>query len=214
MLSFLCFCTNAQDDEMKPLFNKKNLEGWKSFLPSKGVNKDTDSVFTVKEGTLHISGEEFGYLATIETFKDFHLVAEFKWGEEKYPPRENEKRDSGILYFVASNISEEVWPKSVEYQIQEGDVGDFWLIDSATIVVDGKRTSPADYHRVKKKGDNEYPNGEWNSVEIISRDGKLTHIVNGQVVNEGSAPDIKEGRILIQSEGAEIFYRKVEIKEL
>lgn len=107
MLSFFCFCANAQDDKMEPLFNKKNLEGWNSFLPSKGVDIDPDSVFTVKDGMLHISGKEFGYVATVETFRDFHLIAEFKWGEEKYPPRENEKRDSGILYFVASDILKE-----------------------------------------------------------------------------------------------------------
>lgn len=199
---------------MEPLFNKKNLDGWSSFLPSKGVNSDPDSVFRVKDGVLHISGEEFGYLATTETFSDFHLVTEFKWGEEKHPPRENEKRDSGILYFVASDVPEKVWPRSVECQIQEGDVGDFWLIDSATVVVNGKRTPPSDYFRVKKENDHEHPNGEWNTVEVISRDGKLTHLVNGQVVNRAEAPDISEGRILIQSEGAEIFYRKVEITKL
>lgn len=214
LLSVFCFNANAQETEMRPLFNQKDLDGWYTFLPSKGVNADPDSVFRVKDGILHISGEEFGYLASTETFSDFHLVTEFKWGEAKYPPRENEKRDSGILYFVPSDVPDKIWPKSVECQIQEGDVGDFWLIDSATIEVNGKRTPPSDYFRVEKEVDNEYPNGEWNSVEIISRNGKLTHIVNGQLVNEGEAPDIKEGRILIQSEGAEIFYRKIELAKL
>lgn len=40
------------------------------------------------------------------------------------------------------------------------------------------------------------------------------HIVNRQVVNKDNAPDIKEGRILIQSEGAEIFYRKIALVKL
>lgn len=213
LMSAFCTYANAQDTKMVPLFNQQDLDGWYTFLPSRGVNADPDSVFTVRDGILHISGEEFGYLASSEIFSDFHLVAEFKWGEKKYPPRENEKRDSGILYFVPSDVSEKVWPKSVECQIQEGDVGDFWLIDSATIQVKGARTPPSDYYRVEKHTDNEYPNGEWNSVEIISRNGKLTHIVNGQVVNEGEAPDIKEGRILIQSEGAEIFYRKIALAD-
>lgn len=214
LMSFFCLYTNAQDNEMKPIFNKKNLDGWNSYLPSKGINSDPDSVFAVRNEILHISGEEFGYIATKDIFRDFHLIAEFKWGETKHPPRLNEKRDSGILYFVPNDVPEKIWPKSVEYQIQEGDTGDFWLIDSATILVNGKRTVPADYLRVKKEGDNEYPNGEWNTVEIISRDGKLTHKINDKVVNRGTSPNITEGRILIQSEGAEIYYRKVEIKKL
>ncbi len=214
LIPFLCFYANAQVNEMKPIFNKKNLDGWNSFLPSHGVNTDPDSVFTVENGILQISGEEFGYISTKDTYKDFHLISEFKWGEAKYAPRINEKRDSGILYFVPVDIPEVVWPKSVEFQIQEGDTGDFWLIDSATIEVNGKRTAPADYLRVEKSSDNENPHGEWNSIEIISSGGKLTHVVNGQVVNKGSSPNIKEGRILIQSEGAEIYYRKIEIKRL
>lgn len=214
LIPFLCFYANAQVNEMKPIFNKKNLNGWNTYLPSKGVNADPDSVFVVQNGILHISGEEFGYIATKDAFKDFHLIAEFKWGQAKYPPRENEKRDSGILYFIPIDVPEKIWPKSVEFQIQEGDVGDFWLIDSATIEVNGKRTVPTDYLRVEKERDNEYPNGEWNTVEIISQDGELSHKVNDKVVNRGSFPNINEGRILIQSEGAEIYYRKIEIKRL
>jgi hypothetical protein len=214
VLSFCCFYTNAQEKEFQALLNKKNLEGWNSYLLSKGVNSDPDSVFNVKEGCLEITGEEFGYIATKETFKNFHLVAEFKWGEKKYPPRENEKRDSGILYFVPIDAPEKIWPKSVECQIQEGDVGDFWLIDGTSIKINSERTPPQDYFRVEKVRDNEFPNGKWNSVEVISRDRELTHKVNGVVVNKGSAPSRAEGLILIQSEGAEIFYRNIEIKRL
>jgi hypothetical protein len=51
-------------------------------------------------------------------------------------------------------------------------------------------------------------------VEIIVQDGKLVHRINGQTVNEGYDPSTKEGRILLQSEGAEIYYRNLEIKKL
>ncbi len=71
-----------------------------------------------------------------------------------------------------------------------------------------------DYCRVKKKKDNERPHGEWNRVEVIANNGKITYIVNGIVVNEGEDPSLKEGKIIIQSEGAEIYYRKIEISEL
>ena len=211
ILGILLFCdTYAQ--QMTPLFNGKDLTGWYSFLKSVGPNYDSGFVFSVENGLLHITGKEFGYIVTNKKFKDFHLVAEFKWGEKKYPPRENRVRDNGILYCVAD--SDRVWPRAIECQIQEGDCGDFWLIDSVTIVVDGVRSQSTKNTRVTKKKDNEKPTGEWNRLEIIFRNGKCTHMLNGVVVNEGTDASLRTGRILVQSEGAEIYYRKIEIEEL
>jgi hypothetical protein len=198
--------------EFKPLFNGKNLDGWYSFLHKKGKNNDSNQVFTVRDGLLKITGKDFGYIVTEKSFTDFHLVVEFKWGEKKYPPRENAVRDNGICYYVASQ--DKVWPRSVECQIQEGDCGDFWLIDSVSAVVDGIQQGPTNNTRVVKKKDAEKPTGEWNRVEVIANKGKCTHIVNGVVVNEGDNVSLRSGRILIQSEGAEIYYRKIDVKEL
>ncbi len=133
-------------------------------------------------------------------------------GEKKYPPRENRVRDNGICYYVVSE--DRVWPRSIECQIQEGDCGDFWLIDSTTIVVDGVRHGPTKNTRVIKRKDNEKKSGEWNRLEIIARNGKCTHIVNGEVVNEGVESSLRSGRILIQSEGAEAWFRRIDLKEL
>lgn len=210
-----CFYANAQQEsnKMKPLFNGKNFDGWYSFLTSKGKNNDPEKVFNIENGLLHISGKEFGYICTEKVFANFHLVVEFKWGTKKYPPRDTDttKRDNGILYFFPLNVKDFVWPKGIECQIQEGDVGDFWMVDSTTIVVDGVKTTPKDFNRAKKKTDAEKPTGEWNRVEVISNNGKLTHIVNGTIVNEATQPSLNEGKIIIQSEGAEIYYRKIDI---
>ncbi len=202
--------SNAQ--EFKPLFNGKDLGGWYSFLKNKGKNNDSNQVFTVNNGLLHITGQDFGYIVTERTYTDFHLVAEFKWGEKKYPPRESVARDNGICYYVVP--TDRVWPRSVECQIQEGDCGDFWLIDSVTAIVDGVQQGPTKNTRVFKKKDNEKPTGEWNRIEIIASKGKCTHIMNGVIVNEGENMSLRSGRILIQSEGAEIYYRKIDLKEL
>jgi hypothetical protein len=121
-------------------------------------------------------------------------------------------RDNGVCYYVVEE--DKVWPRSIECQVQEGDCGDFWLIDSTSIVVDGIQQGPTRNTRVIKKRDNEKPTGEWNRIEIIARDGRCTHIVNGVVVNEGTDANRRSGRILVQSEGAETIYRKIEIAEL
>ncbi len=206
------FSNYSRAQDFKPLFNGKDLNGWHTFLKTKGKTNDPDTVFSVSNGLLKITGKEFGYIVTERSFDNFHLVVEFKWGEKKYPPRENKVRDNGICYYVVP--ADKVWPRSVECQIQEGDCGDFWLIDSVTALIDGVQAGPTKNTRVIKKKDNEKPTGEWNRIEVIADKGKCTHIVNGLIVNEATNVSLRSGRILIQSEGAEIYYRKIDIKVL
>ena len=212
----LASITSHAQQSMQPLFNNKDLKGWYSFLKTKGKNNDPEKIFSIEDGLLHISGKEFGYICTEKVYKNFHLVAEFKWGVKKYPPRDADttKRDNGICFYIPPEENDFVWPKSIEFQIQEGDVGDFWLIDSTTINVDGKRSQPDAYARIQKKANGEKPSGQWNRIEIIANKGKITYIVNGVLVNEGEDPSVQEGKILVQSEGAEIYYRKIDIREL
>ena len=66
----------------------------------------------------------------------------------------------------------------------------------------------------KKTKDAEKPNGEWNTIEVVCDGDKITNIVNGVVVNEGSMASVTKGKIVLQSEGAEVFYRKVELTPL
>lgn len=225
LLIFLCAhaqepankqATAAMKMELRPLFNGKNLNGWYSFLRTKGINNDPEKIFTIQNGQLYISGKEFGYIATEKTYKNFYLVTEFRWGTKKWPPRDADttKRDNGICFYFARDAKDTVWPKSIECQIQEGDTGDFWLIGGTTIKVEGVRTQVDSFTRAQKKLNAEKPTGEWNKVEIIANNGQITYIVNGVVVNEGEDPSVLEGKILIQSEGAEIYYRKIDIAEL
>jgi hypothetical protein len=67
---------------------------------------------------------------------------------------------------------------------------------------------------MQKYTDGEKPTGEWNTVEIISYNGKCVQIVNGIVVNVGEEASVKSGRLLMQSEYAEVYYRNVKIRKL
>jgi hypothetical protein len=199
----------AQEKDAVPLFNGRNLEGFYTYLPSKGKNSDPEGIFTVHDGMIHVLGKEFGYIATEKEYENYHLTVEFKWGERRWPPRANDKRDSGILLHAVG--PDKVWMKSIECQIQEGDTGDFWLVDGTSLTCSGKAQTDG---RVVKKKDGEKPKGEWNVVEVICDGGKIRNLVNGVVVNEGTAASVTKGKILLQSEGAEIFYRKVELRLL
>ncbi len=62
--------------------------------------------------------------------------------------------------------------------------------------------------------DLEKPVGEWNRVEVIVDGGHLTYFLNGTQVNEALECSLKEGRLLFQTEGAELFFRRIELHPL
>ncbi len=197
----------------KKIFTPDNKNEWHIFLKD-GKKNDSEKVFQFEGNVLHVSGKDFGYIVTEKKYKNFHFTVEFKWGEKKYPPRENEKRDAGILYHVDFYSGDKVWPRSLEYQIQEGDCGDFWMTDSTTIIYNDTLTQPKNWLRAIKTKDAEKPNGQWNKAEVIVQNGKITHLLNGEIVNSGRLGSTKEGNIVLQSEGSEIYYRNMQIKEL
>ena len=89
--------------------------------------------------------QEFGYLATNRSYGDYHLRFQYRWGDKRFAPRDNAKRDSGVMYHLSGR--DRVWPRSVELQVQEGDTGDFWLIGGTTLstTVASKRENPKRY---------------------------------------------------------------------
>ena len=206
--------TPATDDLFTALFNGKNLDGFHTFLRGIGKNADPDTNFIVENNWLHVVGKDLGYAMTDKGYSNFHFKIEFKWGERRWGSRTKEKRDAGVCYNIPMNEPDSIWPQSIECQIQEGDVGDFWLLGFSTIKVNGVQNVPANHTRMIKQKDNEKPNGEWNTVEIISYNGVCVQIVNGLVVNMGEEASVKSGRLLLQSEYAEVYYRNVRIRKL
>ena len=59
--------------------------------------------------------------------------------------------------------------------------------------------------------DIEKPVGEWNTIEAICEGGDVTYFLNGVKVNEGRNGSFRSGKLLIQSEGAELFFRRIEL---
>ena len=196
------------------LFTPDKKTEWHVFTSKSGKNKDPQKVFQFEGKVIHVSGQDFAYIVTEKKYGDFRLTLEFKWGEKKYPPRENAKRDAGILYHVNFYSGDKIWPRSLEYQIQEGDCGDFWMTDSTTIIHNDTLTARKNAFNVVKTKDAEKPTGQWNEVTVIVKDGNITHLLNGEVVNTGRMGNTKEGNILLQSEGAEIYYRNILVQEL
>lgn len=227
------------------LFNHRDLDGWYPFLRDHHA-QDPLKVFTVKDGVLRISGEEWGGIATVGTYRDYHLVVEWKWGGATWGERKDRARDSGILVHGvgADGVASSSWLESIESQVIEGGVGDFILVAG--------RHKPSVQAEVRQEGDQiiwqrggerrtltegrinwygrdphwsdtlgfrgaqdvEKAAGEWNRHEVIARADTLTNIINGVTVNELSGSSHTAGKIQIQSEGAEILVRTVELHPL
>jgi len=208
------------------LFNGKNLEGFDTFLRTKGLNNDPDKVFQVRDGMIHISGAEYGYIITRQEYENYYLRAEFKWGEKTWAPREGKARDSGILFHVVG--PDKIWPTSIEYQMIEGGTGDIILVGDATLTARGETKTRGRFNRYEKdpsegasphpagyrspKGEVENPHGQWNVMELYADGDKVKYVVNGKVPNEGAGAKPSRGRILFQSEGAEVFFRNIELR--
>jgi len=212
------------------LFDGKDLAQFDTFLPSAGLNADPNHVFTVENGVVDVSGTEMGYFITKQEYKNYYLRAEFKWGEGTFGARQGQARDSGILYNIQGPNT--VWPRSVEFQINEGCTGDFWMTDGAALTgKDGVRVTGPAGNAMKidrfNKGafknvtgyrdptnELENPHGAWNVVELVNRDGHVWQYVNGKLANEGTDAFPTSGKILFQSEGAEVFFRNIKLYPL
>jgi len=59
--------------------------------------------------------------------------------------------------------------------------------------------------------DVENPVGQWNKGEIICKGDTIICILNGKTVNIGTKASLTSGKLLFQSEGAEIFFRRIDL---
>lgn len=77
-----------------------------------------------------------GYVLYLRRVQDSHLKLKVKWRTDKHVPRENEPRDSGLLYHgFGQPGSAYYWMSSQELQIQQGDMGDYWPLGEVKVDV-------------------------------------------------------------------------------
>lgn len=72
----------------------------------------------------------------------------------------------------------------------------------------------ADKRGFRGREDVESPPGEWNRLEVIAKGDTLQYFVNGAMVNEAFDCKPSEGRVLLQTEGAEMIVRRYELYPL
>lgn len=243
------------------LFDGRSLDNFEPWQQD-NHEKDPDKVFMVVDRingapAIRISGQHWGGLLTKASYRDYRLVAEFRWGEITWGERGDRARDSGILLHCQGrpgNSQKDFngpWMRSVEFQMIEGGTGDIIIVsgyeangelyrpalnakihrdrNGQTVFDPNGKVTPFSSGRVNWWGrsedwvdrlafrgplDVEHPHGEWNLLEAVVEGGNLTYYVNGNLVNQASAGTLTEGRLLFQSEGAEVYFRRIELQPL
>src|SRR5262245_13618435 len=113
--------------EVTLLSNGRDLAGLTTWLKDT-QRHDPRHVFGVADGTIHVSGEGQGYLATEREYHNYRLVVEYKWGQRtdggKYV------RNSGILLHATGpdGGAGGAWPSCIECQLAQGCIGDLIVI--------------------------------------------------------------------------------------
>lgn len=202
------------DDEpdFKPLFDGESLTGWKS---ARKEGPDGYGPFSVDpdEKAIHVyadavagSEQKSDVLYTEKSYSTYILKLEYKWLDQKFAPRHERDRDSGILFHMTNDLNK-VWPDCVEMQL--GDTpprqafkpryttGDIFIVGLGVRAEVRKKdefydpATPAAFLGEGKANERcwtslgtEKPFGEWNEVELhVTSSEAAVYYLNGEKVN-------------------------------
>ncbi|MDP9175304.1 MAG: DUF1080 domain-containing protein [Planctomycetota bacterium] len=200
--------------------------------PPMGLGNDPKHVFTVEmetgEPVVHITGEIWGALTTLESFSNYHLQVDIKWGERKWEPRLTLPRNSGVLYHCTGPHGAfwNTWKRSLEFEVLEQQMGDLYPLGGARGDVQVKRAGnlwvydPTGELKtfgagIKEKGMNraahmlgdfEKPNGEWNTLDLYTIGRTSVRLVNGHLAMVVRNAAILEGPLQTETplEGGQV----------
>lgn len=195
-----------------PLLTEQGADGefpgWKSFHEEPGAK--TGEVWRLgPEGVLVCKGSPRGYLYTEAEHQDFTL--RFEW---RYPPGATNSR-GGVL--VRMTGVHGIWPRCLEFQLNQNQAGDFWAIGGYEFTGPAERievitnSALGVLRHLKRQADREKPAGEWNRFEGVVDGDTVIQKVNGAVVNQATGCDPTPGRILLTAEGQEIHFRNLRL---
>jgi CubicO group peptidase (beta-lactamase class C family) len=206
-------------DRKTPLFNGRDLSGWKADVPVKDTKPDAPDSFIVRDGMLVSLGEPRGHLLSEQRYRDYRLEVEYR-----FPGKGG---NCGVLVHASRlRALSQMFPQSIEVQMAHGNAGDFWCIEENIEVPDMETRRPrregqkwggssGDARRILNLTDgSEKPLGEWNTMVIEARGRTLKVWVNGDLVNAGFGATAESGQIAIQAEGTEVEFRRIEIAPL
>ncbi|MEM8670111.1 MAG: DUF1080 domain-containing protein [Planctomycetota bacterium] len=209
-------CAEESADSIS-LFNGKDISGWYADVPKADDNPDIKPSFLVREGKLVSMGVPRGHLITDKPYKDYRLEVQYRFA--------GKPGNCGVLVHTDGKrprVLYDMFPASLEVQMQHKAAGDFWCIHENITVpnMEDRRAGPKENWGGKKgqsrhirnlTDDSEKPLGEWNTMIIECLGDKIRVWVNDDFVNDGFDCTAKQGQISLQAEGSEVEFRKLEL---
>lgn len=211
VLSMIPLSTRAQS---MSLFNGKTLDGWHMDVPAMDEDSTVRAPFTVRDSMLVSLGTPEGHLLTDEQYEDYRLEVEYRFA--------GEPGNAGVLVHASTpRALYEMFPQSIEVQMEHQNAGDFWCIhEDITVPNMVERRGPKEEwgstagtnRRIVNLTDgSENPVGEWNSMTIEAVDDSVKVWANGDLVNFGYDATAQQGRIALQAEGSEVEFRTLRL---
>jgi hypothetical protein len=201
----LALCTPAGAAERIDLFAARDLAGWE--LRTDPAAAAAEVFRRQPDGTIATDGKPSGFLATTDSYRNYRLHVEWRWT--------GKPGNGGVLLHISDGPMDRVWPTSIQVQTKHGAAGDLLPMAAATFA-EPPTSAPGAQPVIKARtGENsERPAGEWNSADIICRDGTIDVAINGVAQNRITKAQPAEGRIGFQLEGAAYQLRNVTLEKL
>jgi hypothetical protein len=196
----------AADSGEIVLFNSRDFEGWTPVI-DKPEFKPSD-IWSVENGVLVCrgKGKSRGYLRTVrDDFENYTL--QLQW---RFPPG-TPGGNSGVLLHATTPNALNVWPKSLEAQLNHLNAGDIWVIGTTCEIENADKRVVGRRH-YNLTDNSERPIGEWNDYKVVCDGDEITIWVNGDLVNHVTKCSVRRGAICLQAEGADIEFRNVRLR--
>ena len=184
-------------------------DGFVSLMPRKQISehwtaegKAPAEAWTLRDGMIACTGQPFGFLRSKKVYRNFVLRAEWRFQLGWEGKNADDWPNAG--FFIHAHEIKDGWPVSLEVQGYFGEAGSLFGVRGGKIT--GAKRGPF----VKDRP----PYGSWDKYEITSLNGKISVMLNGVLVNEGTGAFPPDGNVCLQSEGWPVYYRNVMIKEL
>ena len=131
-----------------------------------------------------------------KSYSNYVLTLEFRYPEQA--------GNSGVFHYISGE--HKVWPACVEVQGLYQRLAQIFPLGGA----EGPRSDGDEEARTRARK----PHTEWNHLEITSQDGVIGAKLNGVFIGQSGPYPVRQGPIGLQSEGAPVHFRNIEIREL
>jgi hypothetical protein len=197
----LAMCGSAHADA---LFGR-DFTGWELRTAPAAAVAEAFALNT--DGTVTSAGKPSGFLATTASYRNYRLHVEWRWTDKP--------GNGGVLLHIADGPMDRVWPTSIQVQTKHGSAGDLLPMAAATFA-EPPTSAPGAQPVIKSHTapGSERPAGEWNSADIVCRDGTIEVSINGVAQNRVTQAKPAEGRIGFQLEGAPYQLRNVTLERM